>query len=289
MLINPKDSTPAKVITFPHKTSIEEIIPASFSMEDAAPKRSLAAGLIKPKVSTIPTQPYVQKAADPIKSVDDIDKVCKFLIENHRYRDHMLFVIGINFGLRVSDLLSLKFYHLINDDMSFKDSFEILEKKTSTTRKNQKLRYISINQAVIDAVTLYLENAPYDIDLDDYLFRSESHNKGSKTYDKGKAPLSYRSVDRILKGVAKDCGINIKMSTHTLRKTFGYHQMAMSGNDPRKLLLLSQIYGHSSVYQTLTYIGITKEEMDAAYQDLNLGGKHYKQADKFVAEVKFYA
>lgn len=47
--------------------------------------------------------------------------------------------------------------------------------------------------------------------------------------------------------------------------------MLISGNDSRKLLLLQKIMGHSSVEQTLDYIGITREEIADAYKELNLG------------------
>jgi hypothetical protein len=47
--------------------------------------------------------------------------------------------------------------------------------------------------------------------------------------------------------------------------------MAMSGNDPRKLLLLQKMLGHSTAAQTLDYIGITEEEIRDAYLELNLG------------------
>ena len=98
------------------------------------------------------------------------------------------------------------------------------------------------------------------------MFQSQS-NHGKNT---GK-PLNRKSFDRILKGIAEDLGLEMHMSTHTLRKTFCYHQMLVSGNDSRKLLLLQKIMGHSSVAQTLDYIGITKEEIVAAYKELNLG------------------
>ena len=88
------------------------------------------------------------------------------------------------------------------------------------------------------------------------MFKCES-NRG-KNSDK---PITARSIDRILKGIAFDLGLNMKVSTHTLRKTFCYHQMLISGNDSRKLLLLQKIMGHSSVEQTLDYIGITREEI----------------------------
>ena len=84
------------------------------------------------------------------------------------------------------------------------------------------------------------------------------------------------SADRILKGIANDLSLENKMATHSLRKTFAYHQMVMSNNDPRKLLLLQKMFGHSSAAQTLDYIGITGEEIEDAYMKLNLGSqKHY--------------
>lgn len=51
--------------------------------------------------------------------------------------------------------------------------------------------------------------------------------------------------------------------------------MMMSGNDPRKLVLLQKMFGHSSMNETLCYIGLTKEEMTEAYANLNLGGNGY--------------
>ena len=116
----------------------------------------------------------------------------------------------------------------------------------------------------MDAVILYLEHCPAS--LSDFMFRSES-NRGKNT----NKPISRMSVDRILKDVASTLNIDCHVSTHTLRKTFAYHQMLMANNDPRKLLLLQKIFGHSSVAQTLDYIGITGEEIEEAYKELNLG------------------
>lgn len=231
--------------------------------------RKLKAGLISPAVDEFQRQTVDEHAADPIKDMKDIFRISEFLVNQRRYRDNMLFIVGINFGLRVSDLLVLRFSDLINPDCSFRDSFAIIEKKTSTTRKTMKNRYISINAAVVEAVTLYLENTA-GVRLSDYLFRSES-NRGSNQ----NKPIHRNSVDRILKGIGDDLDLKAHMSTHTLRKTFGYHQMVMSGNDPRKLLLLQKIFGHSTSAMTLDYIGITTEEIEDAYRNLNLGSKEF--------------
>ena len=184
----------------------------------------------------------------------------------------MLFIVGINFGLRVSDLLRLRFCHLIDEDFSFKRTFPILEKKTQNTRSVKKNRYITINDAVMDAVILYLQHN--DCNLSDFMFRSNSNNGSNKN-----VAMSRKAVDLILKEIASTLDIHAKVATHTLRKTFGYHQMVMSGNDPRKLLLLQKIFGHSSSAQTLDYIGITSEEIEDAYLKLNLGSTN--EYDKF--------
>ena len=235
--------------------------------EVITPRRSLATGMIAPASTQVESLVVEEHAADPIKSVQDIERVSEQLIRTGRYRDNMLFIVGINLGLRVSDLVGLRFADLINPDFTFKTTFPVLEKKTRNTRKVKRNRYLTINEAVMDAVELYLQHHPSK--LDDYMFRSES-NRGS---NKNK-PLDPYSVERLLKKVAAEVGLTCHVATHTLRKTFGYHQMAMSNNDSRKLLLLQKIFGHSSVAQTLEYIGITDDEIQDAYLGLNLGNKN---------------
>lgn len=249
-------------LDFAAETKANEIIDIK-SVKDSS--RRLKAGLIAPASEKVEQELAQEHAAEPIKDMNDIIRISQYLISEERFRDNMLFIVGINFGLRVSDLRTLRFSNLINDDFTFRDRFPILEKKTKNTRKRQKNRYITINSAVIDAVTLYLENTP-GVRLDDYMFKSASNNSIGKN-----VPISKQGVDLMLKGVARDLGLGNRMATHSLRKTFAYHQMVMSGNDPRKLLLLQKMFGHSSAAQTLDYIGITSEEIDDAYRNLNLG------------------
>lgn len=232
-------------------------------------RRKLEYGVIAPAESKVEIEIAGEHTSEPIKSLEDIDKISRFLLSQERYRDNMLFIVGINFGLRVSDLLTLRFCQLIDENFMFRTTFPILEKKTKNTRRVRRNRYITINEAVMDAVTLYLQHVPCK--LDDYMFRSESNNGGFEN-----KPMSRMSVDRILKEIGKKLCLENKMATHSMRKTFAYHQMVMSNNDPRKLLLLQKMFGHSSAAQTLDYIGITGEEIEKAYMELNLGSdKHY--------------
>lgn len=240
--------------------------------------KKLREDLIAPAKETVSVDLAPEHAAEPIKSLEDINRITDYLVKHGRWRDNMLFIVGINFGLRASDLRLLRFSHLINDNFTFKTSFPVFEMKTRTTRKRKKNRYITVNNAVIEAVTLYLQNTP-TVSLSDYLFRSTATNCTDVN-----EPITVRSIGRILKKIANELDLNIKMSTHTLRKTFCYHQMVMSGNDSRKLLLLQKMLGHASPMQTLDYIGITNEEIEDAYQKLNLGSKKYN----YLVESEIY-
>lgn len=266
------------IIQFPPVRETSDLINISTVQQSC---RKLKASLIAPATEEVHCELAKEHSAEPIKNMDDIIRISQFLIEKKRFRDNMLFIVGINFGLRVSDLRTLRFSHLINDDCTFRDRFPILEKKTKNTRKHQRNRYISINTAVVEAVTLYLENTP-GVHLSDYMFRSASNNGCNEN-----KPISKQAVDAVLKGVAKDLGLGNRMATHSLRKTFAYHQMVMSGNDPRKLLLLQKMFGHSTAAQTLDYIGITSEEIDEAYRMLNLGSvQHNYLVDSDISEVE---
>lgn len=228
-------------------------------------ERQLKDGLIAPAEVKFEYELAVEHAAEPLKRVEDIIAMANWFLERKKWRDYMFFIVGINFGLRVGDLVELRFANIINDNFQFRESFAVFEKKTRNTRKKKRNRHITVNDAVIKAVTLFLEHTP-GVTLDQYMFQSESGNsKNSGNH------LTTRSADRILKAAAKDLGFRMNVSTHTLRKTFAYHQMLISGNDPRKLLLLQKMLGHSTAAQTLEYIGITEEEMAAAYKELNLG------------------
>lgn len=243
--------------------------------------RKLAAGLIAPAMEDTHCELAPEHAAEPIKSLDDIMCISEYLIANGRFRDNMLFIVGINFGLRASDLRMLRFSNLINDNCTFRDSFPVFEKKTRNTRSRKKNRYITINNAVIEAVTLYLEHTP-NVCMSDFMFRSVSNNGGNLN-----EPLSVKSIDRILKGIADELDLSVKMSTHTLRKTFCYWMMVRGHNDSRRLLLLQKMLGHSSPAQTLDYIGLTGEEIEDAYRHLNLGSAGFKFIDgNYIQELE---
>ncbi|MCM1265842.1 MAG: tyrosine-type recombinase/integrase, partial [Candidatus Gastranaerophilales bacterium] len=61
-------------------------------------------------------------------------------------------------------------------------------------------------------------------------------------------------------------GIKVHVSTHTLRKSFGYHHY-QKFKDP---VVLQKIFNHSSQRITLTYIGVEQDEIDSSYKNFEL-------------------
>ena len=87
-----------------------------------------------------PVPPKRKHSADPIKDPDDLNRISEYLVSSGRYRDNLLFVAGVNFGLRCGDLVQLKVGHLVHWDderklLSHNKSFTVIEEKTKKRRE----------------------------------------------------------------------------------------------------------------------------------------------------------
>ena len=179
---------------------------------------------------------------------------------NHRQiacRNKMLFIIGINSSLRVSDLANLKWNFFLNSDGTFKNYDKLQPKKT---RKTGKFMTFYFNGAVRKIITWYMNEYPIE-DMDDYLFKSR----------KGDKHLTEIAIGKIIKDAANEVGIDKNICSHSLRKSFGYHVWHNASDKERALVELMVILRHSSVAITKQYIGIMDEEIESVFHDLNLG------------------
>lgn len=172
-------------------------------------------------------------------------------------RNKMLFLIGINLGIRASDLCGLKYSFFMNNDGTFKDFYSLQPKKTKKTGKFVKLYF---NQTVKKAITEYLAEYPME-DINEYLFKSR----------KGDKHITEISLGRIIKDVADEVGIERNICSHSLRKTFGYFVYHNASDKNNALIILQTIFNHSSPAITSKYIGLTDDEVSDAFNSLNLG------------------
>lgn len=191
---------------------------------------------------------------EPIKSLKDIQKVKQYLAGKDNKRDYMLFVVGINVGLRAGDLLQLRVKDILSNG-KIDDSVKLKEDKTD------KYREFTLNNSAKDAIRVYLDSIK-GYSPDDYLFKS---TKGDNN------PLTVESAHKIIKTLLRDLNIKGNYGTHTLRKTFAYHTYTNNIKDnPAILDTLQKMLNHSSTSVTLRYIGITKEVITDVYNSLNL-------------------
>jgi integrase len=182
---------------------------------------------------------------EPIRDRAKIESIKRYL-RGKNHRDYTLFVLGINSGLRISDLLNLQITDVTSSSGKLNDRLEILEQKTgktkefplSSTAKKALLEYISINKPT------------------SFLFPSR----------KGDSAIDRRHAWRIISEAAHAVGIPGRIGTHTLRKTFGYWAF-QQGTD---ITRIQKLLNHSSPAVTLAYIGITKDELDTVYLNINL-------------------
>lgn len=186
-----------------------------------------------------------------IKEAHDEDK------KQIAYRNKLLFLIGINVGIRASDLRSLKWNFFLKNDGTFKEFYTFQPKKTKNKGKYVKLYF---NNTVKKAITDYLDIYPVS-DFDRYLFQSR----------KGDEPISVGGLWRIIKEAAEESGIEKNIGSHSLRKTWGYWVWHNAQDKNKALVMLQECFKHSSSSVTLRYIGLMDEEKKDMYESVDLG------------------
>ncbi|MED4205692.1 tyrosine-type recombinase/integrase [Neobacillus mesonae] len=188
------------------------------------------------------------ECVSPIKEIDQINSI-KEKLQKQSLRDYLLFVFGINTGIRVHDLLSLKVSD-VWDGQSVREFLTI----SAENIEAPKVHYL--NQQVKTALENYLAGAGGLLQDGDFLFKSKKNN----------LPITRQQAYRIINGVAKEVGITEKIGMHTLRKTFGYHAYRKG----IAISILMDIYNHHTHAETLRYIGIEKDEEPYIKVDVNL-------------------
>ena len=177
----------------------------------------------------------------PIVEPKDIKAIKRFLASSPR--ELCLFTLGINTNLRASDILGITVGQVRN--LRPMDELVLLEKKTG------KARRINLNRAVVEAIGKLMDTQQHKTD-EDLLFTGK------------RGPMTVSYLNRLVKGWCKTINLKGQYGSHTLRKTWGYHQRVTFGRGIPELMVC---FNHSNQRQTLDYLCIQPDEIKSVYEN----------------------
>ena len=190
---------------------------------------------------------YSSTTADYLVWSDAMNLIRK-LAKDDNYKISLLIALGCFTGLRISDILTLRWKQILGND-----EFTVIEKKTG------KQRTIRLNPQLQEHIRECYEH-----------IKPGGINAPILVSQKGTV-FSVQRINIILKEVKKRYKLKIKnFSCHSLRKTFGRQVYNMnSDNSELALVKLMELFNHSSVAITKRYLGLRQEELLNTYECLS--------------------
>ena len=179
---------------------------------------------------------------------DEAMNLIRKLAKDGNYKMSLLIALGCFTGLRISDILSLRWNQILDAD-----EFTIIEHKTKkkrTIRVNLQLKkHIRDCYEHIEPVGI---NAPILISQKGTVF-------------------SIQRINEVLKEIKRKYRLQIgNFSCHSLRKTFGRQVYNMNSDSSELALVkLMELFNHSSVSITKRYLGLRQEELLNTYDCLS--------------------
>lgn len=197
-----------------------------------------------------------------LRREEDVRAIQRYFLERGQYRNYLYVVMGLNLGLRGSDMVRLAWSDIMHSDGTFKAREECFVKE----QKTGKTRYLVLREDVRRAACEYLEQTGIHPDFGDadnpdhYIFKKLRRNAH---YD-GRPYISRASMGDCFKEAARAVGIPYRVNTHSLRKTFGYRFFKATGD----ITALQRIFNHATPAITLRYIGILDEDIARSINSL---------------------
>lgn len=181
----------------------------------------------------------------PIRDKSKLEDL-KYELKKTGIRNYLMFLTGLNSGMRVSDVIELNRDNIRDEDGNMREHITIIEKKTNKVKKFP----------LVNGLRTEMEKYTKDMQPGEYLFRSQ---KGDNR------PITTVQAYRIINNAATKVGLK-EIGTHTMRKTFGYFFYKQY----KDVAKLQKILNHSSPSITLIYIGIDQDEIDESYAGFSL-------------------
>ena len=188
----------------------------------------------------------------PIRDLEHVRALANYYENLGQSRNHRLILMGLHTALRISDMLCLRW-----QDVYDYEGKRVRETITVTEQKTGKKKIIALNSRISDVLNKYASSvAPHD-----FLFANPTTSKA----------ITRSQAYRIIQSAGESLGLPERVSCHSLRKTFGYHAWK-SGVSPAVIM---DIYNHNSLAVTQRYLGVSQDDKNAVYLNMNFTDSHF--------------
>ena len=190
---------------------------------------------------------YSTTTADYLVWSDAMNLIRK-LAKDENYKMSLLIALGCFTGLRISDILALRWEQILSTE-----EFTIIEKKTG------KKRVLRLNPQLQQHIReCYEQIRPIGV-------------KAPILVSQKGTVFTIQRINVILKEIKRKYRLKVKnFSCHSLRKTFGRQVYNMnSENSELALVKLMELFNHSSLAITKRYLGLRQEEILETYDVLS--------------------
>lgn len=182
---------------------------------------------------------------EAVKTLAEIE-IVERLMRKHSgdlYGD--LWRIGVNMAFRIGDMLAIE-YAGIDFERS---EYRTVEKKTGKTRT------VTLNPVALELIEKRRKENPNDR----FLFQVHSN----RTANMPAKAVSRVSVARVFKIIGEIEIVNVRLGTHSMRKSRGWamHSAGVT------LELIAKVLNHSNTRETMRYIGLDSQTVSDTYTD----------------------
>ncbi|HLP73057.1 MAG TPA: tyrosine-type recombinase/integrase [Bacteroidales bacterium] len=191
-----------------------------------------------------------QRTTTTAMNWDDFRSLISRLERDEEYKFCLLIACGVFTGLRIGDLLRLRFIQFENTEI-----LSIQEQKT------KKLRRIKINSDLRELLMRVKEKIGVT-DSSQYIFLNRY---GTKPIDRSYVNVRLKEIMR-----KYDITVESNVSSHMFRKTLGNRVLRLNNYSNESVVLLMEMYSHSSPAITRRYLGLRERDILDVYDSLKL-------------------
>lgn len=210
----------------------------------------------------------IVEPCQPIKDLADIEKAKNYLFNkaekrtSNTLRDYCLFVLCINIAKRIGDVLNLTVDDIFTEKFEFRKDIRII------TDKKEKAENFRLSASAKEVLGLYLGMHPEILDnRENGLFPTKESN--GKSMSRVTAWRMFKKIEALIND-GKEENDQVKISTHSGRKTFAYQSFMKNIDNPYMIEMISEALGHDSVKTTRAYLGFNAEALGKFYEDNGL-------------------